>query len=204
MDVSVPHTPSAPPVKMGTSGLAIASLILGLLGFVFCFITGIPAIITGHMARSRVKASGGTLGGGGIALAGIMLGYIMSFAVFLAAPAVIKAKKNADKAQLINQMKQVGITLSEYQSTPDGVYPKSPGELPVLKSHYKGDWYYFPKTDTNSFLNSPLLVSPISTQGFVILRTDGSLATKKKEEFESVISQGQGTPTVIPPSYKKK
>ncbi|MDA8967209.1 DUF4190 domain-containing protein [Akkermansiaceae bacterium] len=78
---------------MGTSGLAIASLILGLLGFVFCFITGIPAIITGHIARSRVKASGGTLGGGGIALAGIMLGYIMSFAVFLAAPAVIKAKK---------------------------------------------------------------------------------------------------------------
>ena len=39
-----------------TVGLAIASLVLGILGFVALgILVAIPAVICGHMAKSRIK-----------------------------------------------------------------------------------------------------------------------------------------------------
>ena len=38
--------------------------------------TAIPAVICGHIARSKIRKSGGALGGTGIATAGLILGYI--------------------------------------------------------------------------------------------------------------------------------
>lgn len=59
-----------------TSALAIWSLVLGILGLLcFSCLTGIPAIICGHLGRSKIKQSNGTLGGEGLALAGLILGY---------------------------------------------------------------------------------------------------------------------------------
>ena len=41
-------------------GLATTSLVLGILSIIPCgFLTGLPAIITGHIARSKIKQSGG-------------------------------------------------------------------------------------------------------------------------------------------------
>jgi hypothetical protein len=60
-----------------TSGLAIASLVLGILGLTSCtFITGIPAVICGHMAMARTDPNTGNLGGRGMAIAGLIMGYI--------------------------------------------------------------------------------------------------------------------------------
>jgi len=59
------------------NGLAIASLILGILSIFFYFLTAIPGIITGHMARSRVKNQPEKYTGKGMALAGLILSYIM-------------------------------------------------------------------------------------------------------------------------------
>ena len=60
-----------------TSALAVWSLILGILSLLcFGIFAGIPAIICGHMGRSRIKQSQGTLVGGGMALAGLIMGYI--------------------------------------------------------------------------------------------------------------------------------
>lgn len=58
-----------------TNGLAIASLVCGLVQFLgFWIVTGIPAIIMGHIARKQIKLSGQQ--GDGMALAGLILGYI--------------------------------------------------------------------------------------------------------------------------------
>lgn len=62
-----------------TSGLAIASLVLGVVSFLSCgiaFPALILALIFGHMARSRVASSNGALEGSGMALAGLILAYI--------------------------------------------------------------------------------------------------------------------------------
>ena len=65
-----------------TDGLAIGSLIAGILSLV-CFwplclgiILGPAAAIMGFISRQRVAASGGTVGGGGLALAGLILGIV--------------------------------------------------------------------------------------------------------------------------------
>ncbi|MCX7005865.1 MAG: DUF4190 domain-containing protein [Kiritimatiellaeota bacterium] len=51
--------------------LAIWSLVLGLLP-----LRAIPAISCGHLARSRIKRAAGALSGRGLALTGIILGYV--------------------------------------------------------------------------------------------------------------------------------
>jgi hypothetical protein len=65
-----------------TDGLAIGALIVGILSLV-CFwpaclgiILGPAAAIMGFISRQRIAASAGTVSGGGLALAGLILGII--------------------------------------------------------------------------------------------------------------------------------
>src|SRR5712691_585197 len=62
---SAPPPPLPPPPVPGEEkGLAITSLVLGILSMVcFGFLTGIPAVICGHVARGRVRRSPGQYGG---------------------------------------------------------------------------------------------------------------------------------------------
>jgi len=60
-----------------TSSLAIASLVSGILGWTLLpFIGTIVAIITGHMARAEIRRSAGTLEGDGLAIGGLVLGWL--------------------------------------------------------------------------------------------------------------------------------
>jgi hypothetical protein len=63
----------APPPAM--NGLAIASLACGLAQFVFGPLPTIPAIVFGHVARKQIRSTGEQ--GGGMALAGLALGWAM-------------------------------------------------------------------------------------------------------------------------------
>jgi hypothetical protein len=68
--------PIQTPPTTPTSNLALASLILGILGWTLLpFLGAIGAIVTGHMAKSEIKNSLGALGGNGMATAGLVLGY---------------------------------------------------------------------------------------------------------------------------------
>ena len=59
------------------NGLATASLILGILSLVCLgLFTGIPAIICGHLARGKARRAPEEFGGAGMALSGLVLGYI--------------------------------------------------------------------------------------------------------------------------------
>ena len=72
----VQYAPGVPPPPVYTpppaNGLAIASLIASLL---LC-IGSIPAVIMGHIAKRQIDRSGGTQGGRGVALAGIIIGWV--------------------------------------------------------------------------------------------------------------------------------
>jgi hypothetical protein len=70
-----PYTPLQPVAR--TSTLAIISLIGGITGWtVLPFLGAIVAVITGHMAQSEIKKSGGMITGKGMATAGLILGYL--------------------------------------------------------------------------------------------------------------------------------
>lgn len=57
-----------------TNQLAIAALVCGVAQVFFWLLTGIPAIIFGHLARKQIKQTGED--GDGMALTGLILGYI--------------------------------------------------------------------------------------------------------------------------------
>ncbi|MFD0726291.1 DUF4190 domain-containing protein [Lysobacter brunescens] len=60
-----------------TSTLAIISLVAGICGWTVLPLLGtIAAIITGHMARGEIRRSGGTLDGDGMAMIGLVLGWL--------------------------------------------------------------------------------------------------------------------------------
>ena len=74
---SPPQMYPYPPAQYGaqsTNGLAIAALICGVCQVFFWFLTGVPAIVLGHMARKQIRQTGEA--GDGLALAGLILGYI--------------------------------------------------------------------------------------------------------------------------------
>ena len=68
------------PYRVATNGLAVAALVLGIIGipgiFVLVNIFSVLALIFGLVSRSQIQKSGGTQGGAGMAMAGIVLGTI--------------------------------------------------------------------------------------------------------------------------------
>lgn len=66
------YPPPYPPPYRPTNGLAIASLVLGILWIYW--IGSILALIFGYVARKQIRERGE--GGGGLATAGIVLGWI--------------------------------------------------------------------------------------------------------------------------------
>lgn len=57
-----------------TNGLAVVSFVSSLLWLFW--VGSLAAVITGHMAMSRIDSSGGMEGGRGLAIAGLIIGYI--------------------------------------------------------------------------------------------------------------------------------
>lgn len=64
--------------SMTTNGLAVAALVLGIVGFVVSYVSlfGILPVVFGHVARRQIFDSRGRQSGGGLAMAGLILGYV--------------------------------------------------------------------------------------------------------------------------------
>lgn len=99
-----------------TSAGAVWSLILGIAAFVLCLgpVTGIPAIICGHIAQSRIRKSGGALKGDGMAIAGLIMGYLsflmiafMGMMAAIAIPSFVKARDTAQVNMCVNNMRMI-------------------------------------------------------------------------------------------------
>lgn len=107
-----------PPAAPQTSGMAIASLVLGILSFICLIFTGIPAIVLGAIALGKINRSQGQLKGSGLAIAGIATGCV-SFVLLMPAlllPAIQAAREAARRNQSINNIKQIELALLNYES----------------------------------------------------------------------------------------
>jgi len=120
------------------STLAITSLVLGIVS-VLCLgiLTGIPAIITGHIARGRARKFPDRYGNAGLGLAGFILGYvsIVETAVILCAmllPAVGalgSARSTAEAIQCVNNLRQVGLAVQLYAQDNKDEFPRTVTQL---------------------------------------------------------------------------
>ena len=85
---AAPMSPAA--TSRHTSSLAVISLVAGIVSWLLLpFVAGLAAIICGHMARSEIRNSNGALEGDGLAIAGLVLGWINVVLCVLTVAAVV-------------------------------------------------------------------------------------------------------------------
>jgi type IV pilus assembly protein PilA len=115
-----------------TSGLAIASMICGILFLLFP--AAIAAIVMGHMSLSQIGKSGGRLTGRGMSIAGLVLGYfgltvpVMLIIAAIAIPNLVRARTVANESMALASLKSINLSCARYNA----VYDTFPESLPNL------------------------------------------------------------------------
>lgn len=112
-----------------TSTLAVWSLILGILGMITLGIPSIAAIICGHLSKGKIRKSGGLLAGKGLAVTGLVLGYIglilwpiLIVAGYVGGTAAIKmARKTTAAATAVAIESAVNNFYTEYGAMPSEI-----------------------------------------------------------------------------------
>ncbi len=137
------------PPQPKTSTLAVWSLVLGVISLLFLLVCigplfAIPGVICGHMAYSHIKRSGGVLIGQGMALAGLVTGYIsiglsillVPMMLAIAIPNFVKARDVAMENACINNLRMIDAAKQQW-ALQNG---KNPGDVPTaqdLKPFFK-------------------------------------------------------------------
>lgn len=120
LPVATAVVPSAP---TKSSGAALTSMLCGIavfLLFPLFFLFAILAVIFGHVAKSRIKRSGGTVGGDGMATAGLIMGYIgiagvplVGLLAAMAFPAFNKVRQHSQESAVRNNLRMVWVAAEQ-------------------------------------------------------------------------------------------
>jgi prepilin-type processing-associated H-X9-DG protein len=116
------------------SGVAIASLVLGILIFLTCGITAIPAVICGIIALVKISGSDGSLKGKGMAITGLALSAVsivllpvismlMAILMPILMPAMTSAKSVAYRTVCESNMHGLAIAMMVYANDYDNRVP---------------------------------------------------------------------------------
>jgi type IV pilus assembly protein PilA len=127
-----------PPGNVGTSGKAIGSLVCGILFFFLP--AAIAAVVLGHLSLSEIRQSAGRLAGRGMAIAGLVLGYLgLSFIPILiiaaiAIPNLLRAKMAANEASAVASLRTINTACvtyaTEHKSFPSALANVGPAAHP--------------------------------------------------------------------------
>ena len=137
MNETIPPLPGSQTVPQ-TSKLAIWSLTLGILSLICCTVfSAVPGVICGHKALSKIKNSGGTLTGQGLAIAGLITGYLgIAWAVVaipmmaaIAIPNFVKARETSMMNACINNLRQIDAAKNEWALE----HSKKTGDTPTAQ-----------------------------------------------------------------------
>ena len=117
-----PYAP--PPGPQKSNGLAIGSLVTGLLGLIVPFL-GIVGVILGIFGLRKTRDP--SVGGKGLAIAGISIGgasvllFLCAFSVLL--PALSRAREQANRIRCASNLRQIGMAAMMYANENKGQYP---------------------------------------------------------------------------------
>lgn len=117
-----------PAADAQTSGMAIGSLLCGLLFFVLP--AAIAAVVLGHVSQSQIRKSAGRLKGRGLATAGLVLGYLgIAFIPFIlivaaiAIPNLIRSRVAANEASATASLRSLNTACATYSISYGGFPP---------------------------------------------------------------------------------
>ena len=205
--VNVPTMPPPlqklpPGVHQPASGLAIASLVCGILSVTLLpVLAALPAIICGHMAQSRIRRAAGAIGGSGMALAGTIIGYL-SFALLipiiailagLALPVFSQVQLRGKQVKSLSNAKQIAMACKMYALNHDDAFPPTLEELvpeflpnrevficPLSGPAEPMGYTYFGGKDTDPDENVLLISKSVDRRGKrIVVHVNGSGAIEK-------------------------
>lgn len=136
-----PLQASMPAGAPTTSGMAIASLICGVLGLctVFTALIGLPL---GIISLAKIRGSSGRLEGQGLAIAGICTSglslLMLPIMAALMLPALAKAKQRAQTINCISQVKQLGLAVRMYSNDNKDTFPPADTWSDSIQSYVAG------------------------------------------------------------------
>jgi hypothetical protein len=193
-NMATPGSAQLPPYGQpatAKTGLATTSLVLGILSII-CLgpLLGIPAIICGHIARGKIKRSPGGYAGGGMALAGLILGYLslvlalLMAAVLLPSFSKTKSRSKAQEIRCINQMKQIGLAFKIWEMDNDDQFPfhvstSDGGTLELASQGPDG-------VDPNGYLHLAAMSDELSTPRILVCPGD---TKEPAADFESLTAE---------------
>jgi hypothetical protein len=137
-----PVPPAPPePIMPKTSGLAIASLVLGILSIFTCALTAIPSIICGIISLIKIEKSGGRLTGKGFAISGIILP-VVTLPILLMAilmPALSRVRQTAFRMVCGTNLSGLSKAMMLYANDFDDEFPRA-GSRTTRWSGKIADW----------------------------------------------------------------
>lgn len=156
---------SSSPNQPQTAKLAIWSLVLGVLSLAcLSLFAGIPAVVCGHKARRQIRESGGSVQGAGLALGGLITGYlsIIGFviAIMVAVPFVLKARTATQTALCVNNLRTIDFAKEQWSQEND----KKPTDAPTAE-------------EINSLMEKPFNTLTCPLGGKYSINTVGEKAT---------------------------
>jgi type IV pilus assembly protein PilA len=113
----------------GVSGKAVGSLICGIL-FLF-FPVAIVAVVLGHLSLSDIRKSAGRLTGRGVAITGLVLGYLgvslipILIIAAIAIPNLLRARMAANEASAVESLRKINAAEVEYDAMYQNGYAPS-------------------------------------------------------------------------------
>lgn len=131
MDTTQQAVAQAVPVMTAepkTCGLAIASLVMGILSLFCSFFMAIPAIICGIIALVKINKSNGQLKGNGFAVAGIAVPAVLSLVVVpmllaILMPALSRVKMLSQRVVCSTNMSGLSTAMIVYMNNYDDHFP---------------------------------------------------------------------------------
>jgi prepilin-type processing-associated H-X9-DG protein len=112
--------------KVRTSGLAIASLVLGILGLCSAGVSGLVGVVLGSLALKKIRRDPTKFKGKGLAIAGICVSaFFILLIPALLLPALSKAKHNGDTSECLNHVKEISLAVRLYADENEGQCPSA-------------------------------------------------------------------------------
>jgi hypothetical protein len=173
-------TPSAP-AQPKTSGLAIASIVLGIAGLCTVGLTGIVGIILGIIALKKIGRSGGQVAGRGLAIGGIvasvvtlLVGAILVAASFFLWIGGSRAWQTASVASqrmiMMSHMMMVSKATMQYAAANQDRFPPPDTWPQALK-------------DAHVLPDETLLFDPLNPQAGRVIAMNAALAGRKTSDL---------------------
>jgi prepilin-type processing-associated H-X9-DG protein len=156
-----------------TSGLAIASLVLGVLGMFTFGLTAIVGLVLGIIALIQISRNQTRLSGLGLAIAGTCVsGFMVLMLPVMAAmllPALARAKQRAQSINCMNNIKQINLALVMYATDHKDTLPPTNQWCDLIKPYIGG--------------SSTMMHCPAEPPGRCSYALNANIANKKLSEL---------------------